>query len=128
MREDFFVDRALHDYELYAALAERERDPELRTLFSNLAHTFRDIFDFWQRKSPEYKTRAQVSRGEVLCCRALRTCFGPAALAKYLVSREKRAIDQYLDYCATCASAEERSAMETFIDRLRAIIEQIKQR
>lgn len=124
--ESEFAKRSLRAYELYLALSETEREPAFQQILQDLAHTSREQFDFWARKSGVRGDVVHVSVWRIRWLRMLRALFGISFTARYIVGRKERVIQEYLQYCHTCNPESDVRAVDAFVERLHALTDSLR--
>ncbi len=124
--ESFFARTTLEAYTLYADLADRETDPILKSILSDLAETLRAQFDFWARKSGVRGDMGRVSHFERYTMRMRRLLFGTRYLAQYILKRKEKKVAEYLSFCKTCTTKEDQQTIESFVERVLVIAERLK--
>jgi len=126
-REKSFARRSLRAYQLYLALAEREKSFVLQSCLNELAHISREQFDFWGRRSGVRGDMAPLSVVVLLFFRAIRFVCGAPFVARSIIGWEERGIGSYRDYCATCMVDSDTRMIHTFIERKYAMVERLKE-
>lgn len=124
--EKTFAHRSLYAYMLYAALAERERSPVFRADLLSLAHTFREQFDFWARKSGVRGDLVEVPKTAIFFYRMFRLLFGITIMTKFIMGRKEHTVTEYLSYCRTCTVEDDGAVIDAFVERLHALTDSIE--
>ncbi len=125
-REALFAQRALRAYQLYIALAERETSVAFQESLNELAHVSRDQFDFWGRRSGVRGDMAVLKMPERVFFFMVRRVCGLRFTAKLIIKWEERGVMAYMHYCDTCPLDADTREVRVFIDRMQAIIANIK--
>ncbi len=124
--ESEFAKRSLRAYELYLALSESERVSAFQQILQDLAHTSREQFDFWARKSGVRGDVVHVSAWRIWWLRVMRRMCGISFTARYIVGRKERVIAEYRKYCRTCNPESDVRAVDAFVERLHALTDSLR--
>lgn len=128
LTEKDFAIETLRDYQIYLALAERETVPAFKEVLIDLAHTSKEQFSFWARKSGARGDDVPApSRREIFFYRMMRVCLGLTLAVKYIVGRKEERVATYKAYCVECTVDSDFHAIEAFSDRLEGIASSIEE-
>lgn len=124
-RERQIAQSTLIDYQIYATLAEREKDSAFEEVFSELAYIAKDSFNFWGRKA---NVRGdEVARPVYVFMSILvRYVIGAERTARYIVHRTKRSIERYRVSCPNCLTEKEIKEIRAMTTRSVAVIDVLK--
>lgn len=116
-----------HDADVYAFLAQRERDTIVRDAFRSLADIAAEQRAYFAARGEVLPARG-LSFHARLYFRVLRTLLGAPLLARHILAVNERHVQRYRAYCATCASEEERKALDAFAERMHDVAMNTKDR
>jgi hypothetical protein len=113
--------RASHrNYALYVALADREADPSLKQLFTDLAEVAKTEFAFWGRKGLVRADNAQLGF-RLYGFLFVRSALGPFLMTQLVLNREHTRLRYFAEYCESCVDIEESKVIRIMLERSRSI-------
>ena len=112
---------------MYVSLAERESVTSFRNILTELAALSKESFGFWTRKSNVLEDSLGKPRGKIMLYRFMRRVLGLTLTAKYISGRKADRVARYKTYCVTCTVDEDYKVIETFADRMEAVVSEIEE-